>query len=350
MQRHTSETHHPLRECKLPDNSVPPADDDDKDRLCGHLDSSAPTLSEVADSINELTDEPAGLDQRIYVLSFIGRCLHNAERLRDTPGGRDPFSTAKVGTITADAYYAIARRHANDIENQQTFRQNVSSAGLPASPILDGLESTLAMSTKLFEEQVATTAPRTLPHALPEEGTIMPPIDVTSVIDICRARGLYERAWRQKQPDDRQTLLKQSYEISSNIAVDLNTRPELRKARVINSLFNILVMHDLVINQSNDNDRRKTIIKNAILALWSTEELANDLNDLTPYYERVQHFRRTYSKEIDIKLEEKPSIEQPDTDTNVAADIKSKEKPNATPHDIAIKIGNTAASRSLMIA
>lgn len=307
---------------------MPPVNDK-RDNQHSENEFSTPALAEAANSINKPPNELAGLDPRIYEASLIARYLSYAELLRNTPGGRDPIATEKVETITADAYYAMAKRHASDIENQQVFRQSAPAAELPVSPTLGGLESMLAMSTKLFEEQVAAAAPHTLPDSLPEQGAIAPPIEVKPMLDVCQARELYEQAWQQKKLDDRQTLLEQSYRLSSDTDIDLDTRPELRRARVINLFFNALVEHDLTALDNESNRFRNPVTKDAVLSLWNAEELADGLEDLAPYVEKIKHFRRVYSQEIGIDQEKRPTI---------------------TPYGTVVKIGNIATDKSLMIA
>lgn len=282
----------------------------------------APTLTEIADEINTLSPDIAStnFDPRVYEALSMKKYAAAAMLLRDAPGGRDPEATKAANTTTADAFYLMLKRRAEDIETKQEFEAEFPIAALEQAPTLGGFESIHAMSTRLFEEQVAQFPPEELPATMPEQGAITPPIEVGHIMDICHARQLYEQAWRQKKLDDRQSLLEQSYEISSSVDIHLDEVPVLTETRAIHKLFRALVEHDLTVVNNEFNGSRNFVTNDAVLTLWDAEDAVyaarktnGDENDLAPYLEKIQYFRRIYSEEIGINPEVRPETGQPNS-------------------------------------
>lgn len=262
----------------------------------------APTLTEVANEINDLSDVPKlNLDPRVHEALSMKKYANAAMMLRDTPGGRDPIATKNANTTTADAFYLILKRHAEDIETKQEFEAQFPVDKLEQTPTLNGFESMHAMSTQLFEEVVEQTPLHELPATLPEEGYIASPIEVGHIIDICRVRELFDKAWQTHNLDERQALLEQASELSSGTDISLAGQPELPKAQVMNKFFGSLAQHDLVFYEKEHVELRTPYIKESVRSLFDTSELITDSNlhdDLRQYAEKINHFIREYAREI----------------------------------------------------
>lgn len=279
-------------------------------------------LSDAARIINTLTRETSSLDPRMYEALTMAKYADAATILRDIPGGRDDEAAQEAGTTTADAFYLMMKRRGDDIENQQIFRGHLIPEQLEKINSAEP-EPMQAMSTRLFEEQVAQFPPEAPAANLPEHGTIMPPIETGRIMDICHARQLYEHAWYDVQVlDDRKTLLEQSKALLSGVdaELDFNDLRVLHETRAINGFYLALVRHDLTALDNEDNRLRNSITNEAVLTLWDAEEtvresraITGDQHRLAPYLEKIQHFRRVYSSEIGINPETRPEIEQPNS-------------------------------------